>query len=317
MTTDCKDLIQILMNDPKAREELARSANLDEAAAKAVLLAKKHGHDVTPEQLRQAFFPPDGELSDAELETVVGGKRDASKNEEIKGDGSLWAQFAYMVGNHTSSAYNDEIDGGGGNDTLWGGFGDDTLYGGSGNDSMDGGYGAEDTVDGGDYMDGGTGNDTMWGGLGEDEMYGGADNDQVYGGEDNDSVYGGDGNDSVYGDEGNDVVHGDAGNDKVFGGDGNDELFGDDGNDTLRGGSGNDTLTGGAGNDVFFFDRNGGTNTITDFDPAHDKFSFDTWNPNEVDVAAAGGKTFITYGDTTIIVEGVEMTHDEVWARRG
>lgn len=34
-------------------------------------------------------------------------------------------------------------------------------------------------------------------------------------------------------------------------------------------------------------------------------------------VASAGGKTYISYGDTTIIVDGVEMTADEVWARRG
>jgi Ca2+-binding RTX toxin-like protein len=315
MTTDYRHIIQALHDDPETRGELARCTDWDQAATVAARLAKRHGHDVTPQEMKNAFLPPDGELSDAQLETVVGGK--GSPDQEIRGDGSLWAQFALMVGNHTSSAYNDEIDGGDGNDTIWGGYGSDTLYGGSGNDSMDGGYGSQDTVDGGDYMDGGTGNDTMWGGLGEDEMYGGEDNDEVYGGADNDSVYGGDGNDEVRGDDGDDVVHGDAGNDTVKGGDGNDELFGDDGNDTLTGGTGNDTLTGGEGNDLFVFDRNSGTNTITDFDPDHDKFRFETWNPHQIEVAAAGGKTFITYGETTIIVEGVEMTHDEVWARRG
>ncbi len=134
----------------------------------------------------------------------------------------------------------------------------------------------------------------------------------MHGNEDNDSVYGGDGNDIVHGDEGDDVVHGDAGNE------GDDELYGGDGNDTLDGGSGNDVLTGGTGSDIFVFGNDSGTNTITDFDPDHDKFCFkECSKASEIDVAAAEGKTFITYGDTTIIVEGVEMTAEEVWNRRG
>ena len=314
MTTDYRSIIQALHDDPETKDELARCTDWDEAATMAARLAKRHGHDVTPETLRQAFTPPDGELSDTQLETVVGGK--GSPDQEIVGDGSLWAQFAYTFGVTEGAVFNDELDGGDGNDTMWGGYGDDTVLGGDGNDSMDGGYGKGDTVDGDDYMDGGAGNDTMWGSVGDDEMYGGEGNDLVHGNEDNDSVHGGDGNDWVHGDEGDDVVHGDAGNDQLFGGTGHDELFGDDGNDTLDGGVGNDTLTGGEGNDVFIFNRNSGTDTITDFDPGHDKFQFDGISKgSDIEVVAGGGNTFITYGETTIIVEGVEMTHAEVLAR--
>ena len=296
MTTDYRSIIQALHDDPETKDELARCTGWDEAATVAARLAKRHGHDVTPESLRQAFTPPNGELSDAQLETVVGGK--GSPDQEIVGDGSLWAQFAYTFGVTEGDVFNDELDGGDGNDTMWGGYGDDTVLGGDGNDSMDGGYGKGDTVDGDDYMDGGAGNDTMWGSVGDDEMRGGEDNDLMHGNEDNDLLHGDDGNDRVFGDEGNDV------------------LFGDDGNDTLEGGVGNDTLTGGEGNDLFVFDKNSGTDTITDFDPDHDKFKFDGISKgSDVAVVAGGGNTFITYGDTTIIVEGVEMTHDEVLAR--
>ena len=70
----------------------------------------------------------------------------------------------------------------------------------------------------------------------------------------------------------------------------------------MPGDAGNDEVYGNEGDDVVHVDA--GTDTITDFDPDHDKFCFkECSKASEIDVAAAGGKTFITYGDTTIIVE--------------
>jgi len=316
MTRDYKNLIQELLNDPQDREELARSANLDEAAAKAARLAKKHGHDVTPEALRQAFSPPEGELSDVELETVVGGKRNPFDNEELKGDGSFGALWAAAFGATSGDVFNDEIDGGGGNDTIWGGYGNDTLYGGDGNDSMDGGWGEDEKNDGDDYMDGGAGNDTMWGGMGNDEMHGGDDNDHMHGNEGDDTLFGENGNDRLSGGEGDDELHGGTGNDSLSGGADDDMLFGGTGDDTLRGDRGEDTLEGGAGSDLFVFGNNDGADRITDFNPAQDRFHFEgCHSADDISVASGGGRTFITYGETTVIVEGVEMTAEEVWNR--
>ena len=56
--------------------------------------------------------------------------------------------------------------------------------------------------------------------------------------------------------------------------DSNDQLMiGGGGNDTLIGGGGHDTLTGGEGDDIFAFSRLGYF-VITDFDTAHDSFTF-------------------------------------------
>ena len=47
-------------------------------------------------------------------------------------------------------------------------------------------------------------------------------------------------------------------------------IYGGAGDDTIDGGAGDDLLTGGEGEDVFFFDTDGGNDTITDFSVTED-----------------------------------------------
>ncbi|MEQ9326387.1 MAG: calcium-binding protein, partial [Rhodospirillales bacterium] len=121
----------------------------------------------------------------------------------------------------------------------------------------------------------GTSGDVMSGGSGNDHMFGGGGNDQVNGNNGNDRVYGGAGDDTVSGGSGNDTVSGDGGNDYVAGGAGTDTLYGGTGNDTVAGGAGNDIIYLGAGNDTVYYDAVSHVgDTIMDFDPTNDVFSF-------------------------------------------
>ncbi len=96
---------------------------------------------------------------------------------------------------------------------------------------------------------------------GNDAFDAGAGDDVVFAGADDDTVSGGDGYDRLYGGAGNDVLSGGEGADKI------------------KGDAGDDTLSGGAGADHFVFAAYAesgsgfaGHDTITDFDPAEDKF---------------------------------------------
>lgn|GEM_PF-3649895 len=81
----------------------------------------------------------------------------------------------------------------------------------------------------------------------------------------------GDGGDQLFGGNGADQLFGGAGADLLDGGNGTDQLSGGLGNDRLVGGRGDDVLAGGRGADRFVFGIDGGTDTITDFDPVLDK----------------------------------------------
>lgn len=126
---------------------------------------------------------------------------------------------------------------------------------------------------------------------------------------------GGDGNDVLQGDSGDDVLSGGTDNDDLWGGDGDDHIIGGDGDDTLDGGSGNDTLTGGAGHDIFYFDENDGNVLITDFNPDEDVINI-SWNGDKesCQVINSGGNTIISFGQTLVTLQGVEMSRDEVLA---
>lgn len=185
------------------------------------------------------------------------------------------------------TAFDDIINGLGGNDSIDGGGGDDVLEG-------DNGF----FVDGNDTLNGGTGDDTLRGYDGDDtyivdsagdeidaeinDALGGVDTvrtslvntsllDFVDGfalenltlignaalngvGNLNDNVLTGNGrNNSLFADDGNDTVLGGNGNDIVDGGRGNDVVRGQAGNDIVAGGAGVDTRVGGTGNDTFTF----------------------------------------------------------------
>ncbi|BBD08228.1 calcium-binding protein [Desulfovibrio ferrophilus] len=210
----------------------------------------------------------------------------------------------------------DTMLGGSGNDTMKGGTGNDTMYGGADGDFMDGGEG-DDSMRGGsgsDWMAGGAGDDSMYGGTGDDLLLGDIGNDVLGGGQGNDRLIAGDGDDKLFGGSGNDTLYGEAGNDTLSGGSGDDRLDGGEGDDLLRGGTGDDLLTGGSGNDVFVFGRGDGNDTITDFDSSEDRLKL-IGNPGQgdINVTTQDGNTIITYGDTTITLEGTEMSAEEVW----
>lgn len=134
-------------------------------------------------------------------------------------------------------------------------------------------------------------------------MHGEAGNDDLRGGEGNDTIRGGIGNDRLLGGEGED---------SLYGGKGSDYLGGGDGDDTLIGGEGNDTLTGGSGADTYVFWAWGGDNTITDFNPDEDRLVLvneSGWSLHHED-----GNTIVQFGTTTITLEGMEISRDELKA---
>lgn len=101
-------------------------------------------------------------------------------------------------------------------------------------------------------------------------LFGTARADVIDGTGGEDFLFGLVGNDTLSGRQGNDLLDGGRGDDVLFGGVGNDTLLGGNGKDNLFGDSGNDTLTGGAGADKFHFGRQGGSDTITDFNSDED-----------------------------------------------
>jgi Ca2+-binding RTX toxin-like protein len=84
------------------------------------------------------------------------------------------------------------------------------------------------------------------------------------------AIRGTDDGDDIAGAEGRDALAGRAGDDLLAGNGGRDRLDGGVGDDTLVGGTGRDRLTGGEGSDTFVLRAGGGSDRVTDFDPAAD-----------------------------------------------
>ncbi|MDQ7251526.1 calcium-binding protein [Dongia sedimenti] len=243
---------------------------------------------------------------------------------------------------------NDTLNGGSGNDILLGGAGADKMDGGSGNHDLVSYSGAATGV--GVHLDTGTGNggdangDTY---QNVEDITGSAYNDYlegdsaiggnvIHGGAGNDSIHGNGGYDTLYGDDGNDsitafgvwntsgsTIYGGAGNDRMTGGEGSDHIYGGSGNDTLNGREGVNTLQGDAGSDTFEFQKNLDTagpaqnfNTIVDFNKNEDVLSlYDVFqgSGDNTDVfvgADANGDVQLTFGETTVVLEGV---HNAGW----
>ena len=243
---------------------------------------------------------------------------------------------------------NDTLNGGDGNDILLGGAGADKMNGGAGNHDLVSYAGATTGV--GVHLDTGTGNggdangDTY---SNIEDVTGSAYNDTlegnsaiagniIHGGAGNDSIHGNGGYDTLYGDDGNDTMtafgswntsgstmYGGNGNDRMTGGEGSDHIYGGAGNDTLEGREGVNTLTGNSGSDTFEFQKNLDTagpadnlNLITDFNKNEDVLSlYDVFqgSGNNTDVfvgSDANGDVQLTFGDTTVVLEGV---HNAGW----
>ncbi|MFX0547300.1 calcium-binding protein [Roseovarius sp. S1116L3] len=79
------------------------------------------------------------------------------------------------------------------------------------------------------------------------------------------------------GTQGADSLTGAAGDDLLMGQGGDDRINGGAGADVLMAGTGQDTLTGGAGADTFVFAADGQPDTITNFEPGHDRINLDDW----------------------------------------
>lgn len=222
------------------------------------------------------------------------------------GEGNDYIQADFGSNKIYGDGGDDQILGGGQDDFINGGLGDDDIFGQGGNDTLIGGEG-DDLVIGGDDFDwiiGGTGDDVL---LGE----GAADN--LFGGDGNDFISGGDGDDSILGGTGNDVISGGEGIDYIFGEEGNDVIFGDDGDDVIAVGSGLDVIFGGSGADQLFMGKNDDLNFWNDFENGTDKIGLDgvvsqaDFTNNVIVTSTLDGlSTYIAYGETALILEGVK-----------
>lgn len=120
------------------------------------------------------------------------------------------------------------------------------------------------------------------------------------------------------------VVRGKDGDDKITGTDGYDDLYGGAGNDMLDGGKdidylfgeeGNDTMTGGADVDIFYFGRDAGNDTITDFVPEEDQLDFGAADIKYSDISSKqeNGGTLLSWGDNSVFLAGVTAAVSEDW----
>jgi Ca2+-binding RTX toxin-like protein len=162
----------------------------------------------------------------------------------------------------------------------------------------------------------GAGHDTVRLGGGIRVVNAGAGNDGVTGfavaelfrlGRGNDSGFGAAGSDTLWGEDGHDWLWGSDGADMLYGGNGNDTLSGGAGDDLVSGGHGSDVLTGDAGADVFVFSGRGGTDRITDFDPAEDLLHFVGGSRSSVRFTQAGDDVLVVAGLTQVLLDDVAL----------
>jgi Ca2+-binding RTX toxin-like protein len=150
--------------------------------------------------------------------------------------------------------------------------------------------------------------DVLFGDKNPNDFDGLAGNDLIFGKRADDTLVGGEGDDSLYGGEAEDQLFGGDGNDLLQGGRDNDLLDGGSGNDVLIGLSGDDILTGGLGTDVFVFNREGDTDTITDFTQGEDIIRLKPLgitDVSEVTQTDNGANLDLTFGTNTIVLEGL------------
>ena len=203
-------------------------------------------------------------------------------------------------------------------DRLFGDAGDDQLYGRGGNDYLFGEAGA-------DYIDGGDGIDyasyfTSSAGVRvnlENIAFNQGDAagdvfvsiERFFGSSHDDTFIGAASADFFRGNDGADSLIGKGGDDRLFGENGDDSLNGGAGIDRLYGGEGTDMLTGGSNRDLFYFQDQGGDDTITDWQDGTDRMVF--FAESGVDefadltIAQQGNDTLITYVEGTILLEGI------------
>lgn len=232
------------------------------------------------------------ELSDAELEHVVGGKPEGAE-----------PQINLFFGADGDDTY----EGKSGTDIVFGNDGDDDLSGKRGDDIIFGGSGDDD-------ISGDRGDDVLLGGSGDDNIDGGRGNDTIEGGSGDDDIDGGRGDDWIEGGSGDDWIDGGSGDDLIVGGSGNDVIDGGSGDDIIMGGTGDDVLTGGDGSDAFIYRAGDGHDTITDFTQGEDAIFLSGMNPDDFTITydEESGNSVIEYEGGSITVEGAEVTTDDI-----
>jgi Ca2+-binding RTX toxin-like protein len=103
-----------------------------------------------------------------------------------------------------------------------------------------------------------------------------------------------------------------AGDDHLDGGKGKDRLSGGAGNDLLKGGAGNDKLTGGSGQDSFVFQKNGGSDTVTDFRNGHDRIDArglsGVDNLSDLTLVQVDQDVMIARGSDILVLKGVNAS---------
>lgn len=126
---------------------------------------------------------------------------------------------------------------------------------------------------------------------------------------------------AFYGGSGADTVQGQSGNQLLDGGAGNDTILGGSGDDILVDGAGTDTLAGGDGRDVFVFDRDGDTDTISDFRLGYDRIDLSAYpmvyTPSAVDWSyLSGGIRLMINGEQLNIYshDGYDISFDQLMA---
>ncbi|NMH65155.1 retention module-containing protein [Shewanella salipaludis] len=173
-------------------------------------------------------------------------------------------------------------------------------------------------------------NNLIFGSTHDDSLTGANQDDRIFGREGDDSLSGLAGNDELIGGSGNDILSGGSGDDYLDGGTGNDGLSGGAGSDYLIGGTGSDVLDGGVdtARDAFIWEvgsADGSTDTVMNFDPAHDVLDLSDILLNEennnlddyLQFDFSGGNTTITIdangtlagGDNvTIVLDGIDLS---------
>jgi Ca2+-binding RTX toxin-like protein len=141
-------------------------------------------------------------------------------------------------------------------------------------------------------------------------------NDIIEAGNGNDILAGNNGSDDLYGGGGEDILKGGRGNDWLIGGQGDDVLFGGAGHDYLEGGDGNDILYGSnrsdydGDSDLFAFDNDDGSDQVRKFEIGLDKIAL--LDGGSASFVYDGTNTTMTYGLTTVIFKGVQVSDADV-----
>jgi Ca2+-binding RTX toxin-like protein len=98
----------------------------------------------------------------------------------------------------------------------------------------------------------------------------------------------------------------------LSGGSSNDRLSGGSGNDVLKGGAGNDRLSGGAGDDTFVFQKNGGSDTVTDFRDGHDRIDARGLSGvdslSDLNVVQVDHDVMLAHGTDILVLKGVTVS---------